>query len=238
MFGKIIYGLSFNWKRSNYNFMTKKTKKLKVGILGSGSAGQTLGKGFIKLGHDVVIGTREPSKLNDWKLAAGPKAGAKSPDEAVRQGEIVIISVLGSAAETAIRNAGVDNFAGKIVIDASDPLDFSSGKPGLFVGTTDSLGERIQRLLSDAKVVKAFNTVVADVMIDPSLSGGEPDMFIAGNDHEAKSVVSGLLNDFGWPVIDMGGIESARWLEAISLAWVVYSHRTGKVNHAFKLVGK
>lgn len=211
---------------------------MRIAILGSGTAGQTLGKGLIKLGHQVVIGTRDPAKLNDWKKEAGANASVELPFEAMRQGKLIIISVLGSAAEFAIKNAGVENFSGKIVIDASDPLDFSSGKPGLFVGTTDSLGEQIQRLLPDSKVVKAFNTVLADVMINPSLSGVEPDMFIAGNDKTAKSVVTELLQDFGWSVIDMGEIESSRWLEAISLAWVVYSHRTGKVHHAFKLVGK
>ena len=137
-----------------------------------------------------------------------------------------------------IRLAGIENLNGKIVLDASDPLDFSSGRPGLFVGTTDSLGERIQRLIPNAYVVKGINIVQADVMINPSLTGGDPDMFIAGDSDEAKRTVRGLLREFGWPVIDMGGIESARWLEAISLAWVVYSHRTGKTHHAFKLVGK
>ena len=106
------------------------------------------------------------------------------------------------------------------------------------MGTSDSLGERIQRLIPDAYVVKGLNTVVAEVMINPRLSGGEPDMFIAGDSDEAKQTVTSLLGEFGWPVIDMGGIESARWLEALSLAWVVYSHRTGKTHHAFKLVGK
>ena len=137
-----------------------------------------------------------------------------------------------------IRLAGIENLNGKIVLDASDPLDFSSGRPGLFVGTTDSLGERIQRLIPNAYVVKGLNIVQADVMINPSLTGGDPEMFIAGDSDDAKRTVRGLLREFGWPVIDMGGIESARWLEAISLAWVVYSHRTGKTHHAFKLVGK
>ena len=87
-------------------------------------------------------------------------------------------------------------------------------------------------------MVKGLNTVVAEVMVDPSLTGGDPDMFIAGDSEQAKATVTELLAEFGWPVIDMGGIESARWLEAMSLAWVVYSHRTGKTHHAFKLVGK
>src|SRR4029078_715270 len=124
-------------------------------------------------------------------------------------------------------------FDGKVLLDASDPLDFSSGGPGLFVGTNDSLGERIQRLVPRARVVKGLNIVAADVMVDPTLTGGDPDMFIAGDDDNAKQTVAALLAEFGWPVVDLGGIESARWLEAISLAWVVYSHRTGKTHHAF-----
>ena len=87
-------------------------------------------------------------------------------------------------------------------------------------------------------MVKALNIVLADVMVNPGLTGGEPDMFIAGDSEEAKQTVTALLAEFGWPVIDLGGIESARWLEALSLAWVVYSHRSGKTHHAFKLIGK
>ena len=212
--------------------------QLRIGILGSGPAGQTLGTGFLCRGHEVMIGSRDPAKLQTWLAAAGPAARTGSFADAARFGELVVLSVLGRAAEDVLRLAGLDNFDGKILLDASDPLDFSSGRPGLFVGTTDSLGERIQRLLPQANVVKGLNTVVAEVMVDPSLTGGEPDMFIAGDSYQAKATVTALLAEFGWPVIDMGGIESARWLEALSLAWVVYSHRTGNTHHAFKLVGK
>ena len=212
--------------------------RLRIGILGSGPAGRTLGSGLLGRGHQVMIGTRDPAKLRQWSATAGPAAQVGSFADAARFGELILLSVLGSAAEDVLRLAGLDNFDGKILLDASDPLDFSSGRPGLFVGTTDSLGERIQRLLPRANVVKGLNTVVAEVMVDPSLTGGEPDMFIAGDSDDAKATVSALLADFGWPIVDMGGIESARWLEALSLAWVVYSHRTGKTHHAFKLVGK
>jgi predicted dinucleotide-binding enzyme len=208
------------------------------GILGSGPAGRTLGTALVKHGHRVMIGSRDPAKLGPWLAEAGPNASAGQFAEAARFGDIIILSVLGRAAESVINLAQVDNIGGKILIDASDPLDFSEGRPGLFVGTTDSLGERVQRLVPEARVVKALNTVLAAVMVDPALSGGEPDMFIAGNDDGAKAVVTEILAAFGWSVIDMGGIESARWLEAISLAWVVYSHRSGKTHHAFKLVGK
>jgi predicted dinucleotide-binding enzyme len=214
------------------------TQPLKIGVLGSGPAGQTLGTGFLGKGHSVMIGSRDSGKLEGWQRHAGQGAQVGTLAEAVQFGDLVVLSVLGSAAEDVIRLAGIENFTGKIVIDASDPLDFSSGRPGLFVGTTDSLGERIQRLIPDAYVVKGLNVVQADVMINPSLTGDEPDMFIAGEDSEAKQTVTHLLEEFGWPVIDMGGIESARWLEALSMAWVVYSHRTGKTHHAFKLVGK
>jgi predicted dinucleotide-binding enzyme len=213
-------------------------QKPRIGILGSGPAGRTLGSGLLDRGYEVMIGSRDPGKLQTWMAEAGPKARAGSFADAARFGELILLSMLGSAAEDVLRLAGLNNFDGKIVLDASDPLDFSSGRPGLFVGTTDSLGERVQRLLPRANVVKGLNIVVAEVMVDPSLTGGEPDMFIAGDSEKAKATVTALLAEFGWPVIDMGGIESARWLEALSLAWVVYSHRTGKTHHAFKLVGK
>jgi 8-hydroxy-5-deazaflavin:NADPH oxidoreductase len=214
------------------------TQPLKIGVLGSGPAGQTLATGFLDKGHPIMIGSRDPAKLEGWLRHAGPGAQVGSFPETAEFGDVVLLSVLGSAAEEVIRLTGVENLSGKIVIDASDPLDFSSGQPGLFVGTTDSLGERIQRLIPGAYVVKGLNIVQADVMINPRLSGDEPDMFIAGDNEEAKQTVTHLLGEFGWPVIDLGGIESARWLEALSLAWVVYSHRTGKTHHAFKLVGK
>ncbi len=207
-----------------------------IGILGSGDAGKTLALGFAAKGHHVLLGTRDPAKLREWARAS--HIAVAKPDQVAREAELVILSVLGSAMTEVILAAGIANFSGKIVIDASDPLDFSSGKPGLFVGTTDSLGERVQRQLPEARVVKAFNTVLAAVMVNPSPSGGDPDMLIAGNDGGAKAVVTKLLEDFGWSVVDMGGIENARWLEAISLAWVVYSHKTGKTLHAFKIVGK
>jgi predicted dinucleotide-binding enzyme len=214
------------------------TPPLQIGVLGSGPAGRTLATGFLSHGHSVMIGSRDPAKLHAWRRTAGSHAHVGTLAETAQFGDLVVLSVIGTAAEEVIRLAGVENLAGKIVLDASDPLDFSSGRPGLFVGTTDSLGERIQRVIPDAYVVKGLNIVLADVMVNPSLTGDEPDMFIAGNSDEAKQIVTSLLGEFGWPVIDMGGIESARWLEALSLAWVVYSHRTGKTHHAFKLVGK
>ncbi|WP_309665517.1 NAD(P)-binding domain-containing protein [Tabrizicola sp.] len=209
-----------------------------IGILGSGPAGRTLAGGFLRLGHRVMVGSRTPGKLDEWLSQGGSNAATGTFAETASFADVAILSALGTAAEDVVRLAGAVNLAGKVLIDASDPLDFSSGRPGLFVGTTDSLGERIQRLVPDTFVVKALNTVLAEVMVNPALSGGDPDMFIAGEDAKAKQVVTDLLVAFGWPVVDLGGIENARWLEAMSLAWVVHSHKTGKMHHAFKLVGK
>jgi len=123
------------------------TQPLKIGVLGSGPAGQTLATGFLDKGHPVMIGSGDAAKLAGWLRHAGPGAQVGSFAETAEYGEVVLLSVLGSAAEDVIRLAGVANLRDKIVIDASDPLDFSSGQPGLFVGTTDSLGERIQRMV-------------------------------------------------------------------------------------------
>jgi predicted dinucleotide-binding enzyme len=185
-----------------------------------------------------MLGTRDPDKLADWHDEAGPAARVGSFPAAADYGELIMLSVLGRAAEDVIRLAGADRLAGKVVIDASDPLDFSSGRPGLFVGNTDSLGERVQRAAPRARVVKALNIVLADVLVDRSLTGGRPDMFIAGNDDDAKQGRHRALRRLGWPVIDLGDIENARWLEALSLLWVIYAHRFGTTHHAFKLEGR
>jgi 8-hydroxy-5-deazaflavin:NADPH oxidoreductase len=212
--------------------------KQKIGTLGSGPAGRTLAGGFLRLGHRAMVGSRTPSQLDEWLSQVGPNAATGTFAEAANFADVAILSARGTAAEDVIRLVGAANLFGKVLIDASDPLDFSTDRPGLFIGTMDSLGERIQRLIPDTKLVKALNTVLADVMINPSLTGGDPDKFIAGNDAGAKQVVTDLLVAFGWPVVDLGDIGNARWLEALSLAWVVHSHKTGKVHHAFKLVGK
>lgn len=211
---------------------------MKIGILGSGRAGQMLGRGFARLGHEVRVGTREPARLDAWQREVGARASVSLGAECARWAEAIVLTVHGSAVDAVIAAAGSEHFAGKVLVDTCDPLDFSSGRPGLFVGTTDSLGERVQRRLPEARVVKAFNIVLADVMIDPALSGGSPDMFIAGNDAGAKELVGSWLRAFGWPVIDLGDIQNARWLEALSLLWVVYHFQTGKTLHAFQLVGK
>jgi hypothetical protein len=211
---------------------------MKIGILGSGSVGQALGNGFVQAGHEVRIGTREPEKLADWAAKTGGKGSAVTNAEAAEWGEIVVLATRFTAAEAAIRLAGLEDLMGKVVIDVTNPLDFSTGAPVLSVGHTDSAGEQIQRLLPAARVVKAFNIVGAPHMFRPQFSGGPPDMFYCGDDDAAKATVRGILEAFGWRAIDVGGIEGARLLEPLAMLWIEHGRRTNTWNHAFKLLEK
>ncbi|HEX9162847.1 MAG TPA: NADPH-dependent F420 reductase [Thermoanaerobaculia bacterium] len=211
-------------------------QSMKVGVLGSGDVGKVLAAGFLSLGHEVKIGSREPEKLAAWLNAAGPGASSGSFEDAARFGDVIVLATLGAAAENAIHLAGANNFVGKVVIDATNPLDFSTGAPRLSIGHTDSLGERVQRATPGSRVVKAFNTVGNPLMIQPQLPDGPPDMFICGNDEEAKKLVAQICEQFGWGVIDIGGIEGSRYLEPMCLVWVLHGLRSKSWNHAFKML--
>ncbi|MBV9277491.1 MAG: NAD(P)-binding domain-containing protein [Candidatus Eremiobacteraeota bacterium] len=208
---------------------------MKVGVLGSGEVGQSLARGFVSRGNDVMIGSRDPAKLADFAKDAGCKAGSFS--ETARFGEILVLATLGRATPSAIEQAGQASFSGKVVIDATNPLVFGEGRPTLDPSGADSGGEQNQRAAPQAKIVKAFNTVGNKLFVDPQLPGGPPTMFIAGDDAEAKRHVRGICESFGWDVADMGPLSSSRYLEAMCLAWVLY----GFVNndwspHAFKML--
>lgn len=210
----------------------------RVGILGSGDVAQALGRGFAKHGFDVMLGTREPSKLGTWQKESPGTRRVGSFAEAARHGEVVILATLGTGTESAIRMAGAGAFDGKLVLDATNPLDFSSGPaPGLFVGMTDSLGERVQRALPHARVVKCFNTVSNVKMVDPKFAEGAPKMLICGENAEAKKETDHLLRELGWPgALDVGGIEAARWIEALVPLWVRVSARENAWDGAFRFV--
>ncbi|MFP5246429.1 MAG: NADPH-dependent F420 reductase [Thermoanaerobaculia bacterium] len=211
--------------------------QVRIGVLGSGDVGRVLAAGFVGLGHEVKVGSRDPQKLAQWADAAGSRASTGTFEEAARFGDILVLATLGVATADAIRMAGTQNFGGKVVIDTTNPLDFSKGMPPtLSVGHTDSLGEQVQRLIPDARVVKAFNTVGNAHMVNPRLPGGPPDMFLCGNDDDAKKIVSQICEHFGWGAVDLGGIESSRYLEPMCLVWVLYGARTNTWNHAFKLL--
>jgi 8-hydroxy-5-deazaflavin:NADPH oxidoreductase len=210
----------------------------RIGVLGSGDVGRALATGFIGLGHEVRVGSRDPQKLQSWVDAAGERASAGTFEETARFGDILVLATLGVATEDAIRLAGVENFAGKVIIDTTNPLDFSTGAPRLSIGHNDSLGEAIQRLLPNARVVKCFNTVGNAHMVNPQFQGGPPDMFLCGNDDDARKIVSQICGHFGWGVVDIGGIEGSRYLEPMCLVWVLHGMKSKSWNHAFKMLTK
>jgi hypothetical protein len=199
---------------------------VKIGILGSGVVGRALARGYAAHGHDVRIGTRKSE-------VEGLPVG--TPQEAVADADLVVLAVAGRAS-VELTGSLAHLLEGKVLVDATNPLDFSTGTPQLFVGLHDSLGEQVQKAAPGARVVKAYNTVGNTLMVDPRLPGGPPTMFLAGNDDAAKAAVVQLLQDTGWEVADLGGIEASRWLEAMCMAWVVYGARNGTWHHAFKLL--
>jgi predicted dinucleotide-binding enzyme len=213
---------------------------MKIGILGTGDVGHALGKAFIALGHEVKMGSRDAGneKALAWAKTAGAKASNGTFADAADFGEIVVLATLGTANESALRAAGPEKLNGKIVIDTTNPLDLGGGLTGLklAIAGEDSAGERVQRLLPGARVVKAFNTVGHAWFFRPDFAGGPPDMFICGDDAGAKQKVGALLDDFGWGVVDAGGIDSSRYLEAMCIVWVRYAGLTNGWHHAFKLL--
>jgi predicted dinucleotide-binding enzyme len=212
---------------------------MKVGILGTGDVGKALGKAFIALGHEVKLGAREAGneKARAFVEEQGGRASAGTFADAARFGEIVALATLGMANGSALAQAGPDNLRGKVVIDATNPLDFSRGvPPTLGIAGQDSGGEQVQRQLPGAQVVKAFNTAGNAQFFRPQFSGGPPDMLICGNDEGAKKKVSAILADFGWNATDLGGIEVSRYLEPMCIVWVLYGLRTTQWNHAFKML--
>lgn len=213
---------------------------MKIGILGSGDVGRTLGAGFAAKGHEVKLGSRSPGKaeVQEWLRTTRGHVAAGTFADAAAHGEIVVLCVRGEAAEAAVDLAGPSNLEGKVLIDVTNPLDFSQGMPpGLFVGLTDSLGERLQRKLPRAKVVKALNIVNHRTMVHPRIGRGLPDMIIAGDDAAAKGTVASLLKGFGWgEPIDLGGIENARWIEALVPLWVRIALKLGTWDVAFKVL--
>jgi predicted dinucleotide-binding enzyme len=220
--------------------MANRTAATRVGVLGTGEVGRRLAAGFSGLGHQVTIGSRDPEKpeLRDWLSAEGEGVQAGTFAEAAGRGELLVLAVLGDVADRVIADSGPENFAGKVVVDAMNPLDFSGGfPPKLSISGEDSLGERVQRALPDARIVKAFNIIGSPYFVDPSFREGSPTMLIAGDDADAKRTVTDLLADFGWSdVIDIGGIGGSRELEAICIAWVKIGGVRGAWDHGFKLL--
>ena len=210
---------------------------MKIGVIGSGDVGQTLASGFIKHGHEVVIGTRDPAKLQAWGKA-NPKGRVAGFSEAAQFGEVVVLSVKGSAAADALAAAGAETLAGKVVVDATNPIGGppQNGVLSFFTTLDESLMERLQNQIPRAKFVKAFNSVGNARMVDPDFGGVRPTMFICGNDAAAKAVVTQILDQFGWETEDMGGVEAARAIEPLCILWCIPGFLRNEWTHAFRLL--
>jgi predicted dinucleotide-binding enzyme len=197
---------------------------MRIGVLGTGTVGETIATRLVALGHDVRMGARDAAneKAAAWADANGASHGTFA--DAADHGEIVFNCTAGGASVEALEQAGEDALRGKLLIDVSNPLDLSKGfPPTLSVCNDDSVGERIQLRFPDARVVKALNTVTASVMVEPSLLAEETDVFVCGNDDAAKTEAAALIEGFGWPrerIVDLGGIEAARGTEMYIALWL------------------
>jgi predicted dinucleotide-binding enzyme len=211
---------------------------MKIGVIGSGDVAKSLAGGFIKHGHEVVIGTRDPSKLKDW-AGENSRARVATFAAAAQFGEVVVLAVKGTAAADALRAAGASNLAGKTVIDATNPIADAPPQNGVlkfFTTLDESLMERSQQAFPDARFVKAFSCVGHDRMVNPAFRGGKPTMFICGNDEGAKKTVTRILEQFGWETEDMGRVEAARAIEPLCILWCIPGFLRDEWSHAFKLL--
>jgi predicted dinucleotide-binding enzyme len=212
---------------------------MRVGILGSSDVAKSLARGFLHEGHKVMLGSREPEKLASWVQESGNSASSGTFSETAKFGELVVLAVNGAKSVEAVQMAGVDNFEGKVVIDATNPLDMSGGPPPKLIGSLGtSSGELNQKALPGAFVVKAFNTVGHAHFYKPEFAGGPPDMFLCGEDADAKEQVSRIGRAFGWNSIDVGGIGLSHYLEATAMVWIITAFTGGHWNQAFKLLRK
>lgn len=211
---------------------------MQVGVLGSGDVARTLAGGFIKHGHQVRLGTRSPAKLAEW-AAANPSIAVGTFSEAAQFGELVVLAVKGTAAREALALAGDRSFAGKTVIDATNPIADAPPVNGVlkfFTSLDESLMEQLQKAFPAAHFVKAFSSVGNACMVNPQFQGGKPTMFICGNDEAAKAAVRAVLDQFGWETADMGKAEAARAIEPLCMLWCIPGFLRNDWVHAFKLL--
>ena len=226
---------------------------MKIGVFGTGIVGQTIAGALASKGHEVMIGTREPSAtlardsgtmashtpFRDWQRDH-PSVRLGTFTEAARFGAAIVNATSGSGALAALEGAGADALGDKVVLDLSNPLDFSKGMPPtLTVSNTDSLGEQLQRAFPRARIVKTLNTVTAALMVSPaSVGNGDHSIFVCGNDAEAKASVKQWLGEwFGWrDVIDLGDITTSRGAEMLLPIWLRLWGALGTPMFNFKIV--
>jgi predicted dinucleotide-binding enzyme len=215
---------------------------MKIGIIGSGQVGRVLASGFLKEGHRIMLGTRNLSKdeVVEWQKE-NTDGLLGSFQETAQFGEIIVLAVSGLVVEDAISLAGREHFFEKVVIDATNPIAAIPPDHGVlkfFTTLEDSLMERVQNILPDAKVVKAFSCIGNAHMYKPEFPGGKPTMFICGNDEPAKKTVTEILSSFGWETEDMGSVEAARAIEPLCILWCIPGFIRNQWTHAFKLLKK
>jgi predicted dinucleotide-binding enzyme len=211
----------------------------KVGIVGSGIVGQTLANGFVKHGYDVMIGTNTAGKREALKSQTSGKAEIGSFEDAAKFGEIVVLATKGTAAEAALKAAGLANLEGKTVIDTTNPIADAPPVHGVlqyFTLQNESLMERLQALAPDAHLVKSFSCIGNAFMVNPDFDGVRPTMFICGNHDGAKSEVKAILDRFGFDVADMGAVEGARAIEPLCILWCIPGFLSNSWTHAFRLL--
>ena len=211
----------------------------KIGIVGSGIVGQTLANGFVKHGYAVTIGTNTPDKREELKSKTNGKAIVGSFEDAARFGNVVVLATKGTAAEAALRAAGIANLKGKTVIDTTNPIADTPPVNGVlqyFTSQNESLMERLQALAPEAHFVKSFSCVGNALMVNPDFGGVKPTMFICGNHDGAKSEVKTILDQFGFEVADMGAAEGARAIEPLCVLWCIPGFLSHSWTHAFKLL--
>jgi predicted dinucleotide-binding enzyme len=211
---------------------------MKIGILGTGMVGETLGKKFAQLGHQVKMGSRTANNESaaKWVQAAGPNASQGTFADAAAFGEMVFVCLKGSVFLEVSKSLNATALAGKVLVDVSNPLEFSGGVLSLSICNTISLGEEVQKAVPSARVVKTLNTVNCDVMVDPA-RGGHPTMLLCGNDAEAKTKVTAFLKTLGWrEIIDLGDITKARGTEMLMPLWMNLFGLFGTPHFGLKVV--
>ena len=212
---------------------------MRIAVIGTGHAGRTLAQGFQRIGHDVVVGTRDPDATRGREEWHGLDVPLAALGMVAADADLVVNATNGQASLSALGEVGSDHLAGKVIIDVANPLDFSQGfPPTLSVKDTDSLAEQLQRAFPEARVVKSLNTVTAAVMVDPSTVGdGDTTVFVAGDDAEAREQVSALLRELGWrDIVELDGLQNARGLEMWLPLWVRLMGALGTADFNIKVV--
>ena len=213
--------------------------KKKVGIIGSGAVGQALAAGFLKYGYEVMVGSRDLTKLADWKSKAGQGSSAGSFEEAAQFGDIIVLAAKGSAALDALHLIGRNYLSGKTIIDTTNPISDLPPRNGVlnfFSDLNHSWMEQLQNAYPEANFVKAFNSIGNSLMVNPDFGGIKPTMFICGNNLQAKAQVEEICTLFGFEAEDMGAVEAARAIEPLCMLWCIPGFRENNWSHAFKLL--